>query len=135
MRRKQPLFFEESLEEPVLNLTPLIDVVFVLLITFLLISPMLNVDHVELATAGVLSKTDTAQTPLAISLHSDDSIWFQGRKMTLAELSTSLKIEKNRFPQSAPQLVADKNCHFGLYQEIKNLLEECGFQQMDVILQ
>jgi len=136
MRRKYPLLLErEEPEEPLLNLTPLIDVVFVLLITFLLISPMLNVDHVELATAGVLSKTDTVQTPITITLRGDDTIWFQGVKVTMSDLARSLKSEKARSPQSFPQLIADKNSHFGLYQEIKNLFEECGFLQMDVVLQ
>lgn len=136
MRRKYPpLLEEEGSEEPLLNLTPLIDVVFVLLITFLLISPMLNIDHVELATAGVLNKTNANHAPLAITLRGDDTIWFQGHRVTIGELAKNLKREKGHSPQSFPQLIADKNCHFGLYQEIKNLLEECGFQQMDVVLQ
>ena len=37
-------------EESLLNLTPLIDVVFVVLIIFILIAPMLDVDKVQLAS-------------------------------------------------------------------------------------
>ena len=39
-------------EEPLINLTPLIDVVFVVLIMFIVIAPMLEVERVELASAG-----------------------------------------------------------------------------------
>ncbi len=122
-------------EESPVNLTPLIDVVFVLLITFMLIAPILNVDHVDLAPGGILSKQDVEESPFAITLRSDQSIWYRGRKISLKELSSQLKAEKLRFPSQLPQLIADKNCHFGLYQEVKNVLEECGFLQMDVVLQ
>ena len=134
MRRRQTLFPEDT-EEPPINLTPLIDVVFVLLITFMLLAPILNVDHVDLATSGALSKKDAVQTPFSITLRKDNTIEFQGQFVSLSTLSSQIKAEKERHPGQFPQLIADKNCHFGLYQDVKNLLEESGFQQMDVVLQ
>ena len=48
MRSRRPLFNHSSSEdESLLNLTPLIDVVFVVLIIFILIAPMLDVDKVQ----------------------------------------------------------------------------------------
>ena len=41
----------ESSEESLINLTPLIDVVFVLLITFIMIAPILKLDRIDLAPA------------------------------------------------------------------------------------
>jgi biopolymer transport protein ExbD len=132
MRKK--VFIEESEEETHVQLTPLLDVVFVLLITFMLLAPILNVDHVELATAGTTTKNQPAQSILTFTVRGDNSIWFQGKIVPISQLGTILRAEKQRFPEQCPQLIADKNCHFGTYQDIKNLLEECGFQQLDVIL-
>lgn len=134
-RRALPPLDDGDGEESPVNLTPLIDVVFVLLITFMLMAPILNVDHVDLAQGGILSKQEISQTPFAITLRGDQSIWFQGKKVNGKELALQLKAEKGRYPGQFPQLIADKNCHFGLYQDVKNILEECGFQQMDVVLQ
>ena len=134
-RRLSPPIDEEGLEEPLINLTPLIDVVFVVLITFMLIAPVLEIDLVELAPGGPSSKKEASNTPLAISVRSDNSIWYQGRQMTLPELERTLKIEKMRHPGQTPQLIPDKNAHFGTYQAVKNILEICGFEQMDVLLQ
>jgi biopolymer transport protein ExbD len=136
MRRKQiPLLESEGHEEPILNLMPLLDVVFVLLITLLLISPFLNVDHVELAPSGVLSKSDVSKSPLAITLKANDTLLWQGSPVTVGALKIHLQEAKKVHPKGVPQLIADKHCHFGTYQEVKNLLEESGFEQMDVILQ
>lgn len=134
MRRRQFPIYEEG-EEPLINLTPLIDVIFVLLITFMLLAPILNIDHVALAQSGVMSKQDAANVPLVITLRSDNTIWFRGKSLPLNQLGQMMKAEKSLYPGEYPQLVADKNCHFGLYQDVKNVLEECGFQQMDVVLQ
>lgn len=134
MRRRQFPIYEEG-EESLINLTPLIDVIFVLLITFMLLAPILNIDHVALAQSGVMSKQDAANVPLVITLRSDNTIWFRGKSLPLNQLGQMMKAEKSLYPGEYPQLVADKNCHFGLYQDVKNVLEECGFQQMDVVLQ
>jgi biopolymer transport protein ExbD len=137
MRRRQllPPLDDGDHEDALINLTPLIDVVFVLLITFMLLAPLLNVDHVELAKSGILSQTDLKNGPFAITLRSDNSILFQGKFVNFEQLKAAIHEQKLRFPGEFPQLIADKSCHFGLYQDVKNLLEECGFQQMDVLLQ
>jgi len=131
MRRKQLLSLEdEGYEEPLINLTPLIDVVFVLLITFMLIAPMLNIDQVDLASCGTIVRKEAPAAGVTITLRSDNSIWFQGKTTSLAQLKSMLPKDKGQ----TPQLIADKNAHFGMYQEIKNVLEESGFTQMDVLL-
>ena len=89
----------------------------------------------ELAQSGIMSKKEAASVPLVITLRSDHSIWFRGKSLKIHELGAVMKEEKKLHPGEYPQLIADKNCRFGLYQDVKNVLEECGFQQMDVVLQ
>ena len=137
MRRKlSPSLEEEGADEPLINLTPLIDVVFVVLITFMLIAPVLDIDLVELTQGGGHSnKKEAEHSALAISLRADHTIWFQGKALTLSDLEKAIKAEKARHPGQTPQVIPDKNAHFGTYQAVKNTLEACGFEQMDVLLQ
>ena len=135
MRKKfRSTLDQEPIEEPIINLTPLIDVVFVVLITFILIAPVLEVDSVDLAPAGPLEMKQLESSLISISVHSDNSIWYQGSKVTLAELSHFLKLEKIKNPGATPQLLHDQKAEFGTYQALKNTLESIGFEQMDVIL-
>ena len=83
----------------------------------------------------IKSKKETASSPLAISIRADNSIWFHGKPTSLLELERVLKKEKALHPGDTPQLIPDKNAHFGTYQAVKNTLELCGFEQMDVVLQ
>ena len=125
---------EEVADEPLINLTPLIDVVFVVLITFILIAPVLDIDSVDLAKSGGPEKKEMQTGPISIAVHADNSIWVQGKSVTLLELETFLKTEKKRHPQAIPQLVHDEKAHFGTYQKVKNTVESIGFEQMDVVL-
>lgn len=125
---------EDASEEPLINLTPLIDVVFVVLITFMLIAPVLDIDSVDLAPSGGTEKKELQTGPISISVHADNTIWFQGKKVSLVQLESLLKNEKKRHPHAIPQLVHDRQAQFGTYQALKNTLEAIGFEQMDVIL-
>lgn len=125
---------EDPIDEPLINLTPLIDVVFVVLISFMLIAPVLDIDSVDLAMSGGSEKKELQNGPIAIIVHADNSIWVQGSKVSLAQLDTLLRQEKKRHPHAVPQLIHDRLAQFGTYQSVKNTLESIGFEQMDVIL-
>jgi len=137
MRRKRRFVIsqKESFGEGFINLTPLIDVVFVVLVAFILIAPLLEVDHVELAPASVTSENDvTHKSPLTIFVREDNSIWFNHRLVSENELLGILKEKKRNFPTEVPQVYHDQKATFGTYQAVKNCVETAGYLQMDVIL-
>jgi len=138
MRKRHLAAIEEDLpDEPLVNLTPLIDVVFVILISFMLIAPILDIDSVVLAPSGPASKKESSalhNASLAISIRADNSIWFQGQRVSLENLEKRLLLEKKRRPTETPQMIPDARSHFATYCQVKNILEACGFEQMDIVL-
>ena len=125
-------------EESLLNLTPLIDVVFVVLIIFILIAPMLEIDKIQLANSFTKDskKTETPESsPITIHVREDNSIWIHSRQISSAELIFLLTAEKQKYPNKIPQLFHDKKALFGTYQTVKNAVEIAGFEELDIILQ
>lgn len=126
------------IEEPVVNLTPLIDVVFVILIMFIVIAPLLELDRVDLADAardpmeGSIAVQENS--PISIHVRKDNTIWFGKQRVNTKELTELLIKAKARYPKAKPQLFHDKSAHFGTYQSVKNAAEAAGFEQMDVVL-
>lgn len=133
-KRLRSLTDDDAAEEQLVNLTPLIDVVFVVLITFMLIAPVLDIDSVSLAPSGGAEKKELQASPISISVHADNTLWYQGKKISLSELDKALRLEKKRQPKAIPQIAHDRQAQFGTYQALKNTLETIGFEQMDVIL-
>lgn len=139
MTRSRISFTSHSpFEEPTVNLTPLIDVVFVILIMFIVIAPLMELDHVELAEGPSVplqgSQSVQEQSPISIHVYSDNTIKFNNQSATLSQLPELLNQAKLRYPTVTPQIFHDRRAHFGTYQAVKNSVEEAGFQQMDIIL-
>lgn len=130
--------FLATYEEPVINLTPLIDVVFVILIMFIVIAPLLELDRVELADGPFpgVDKSIAVQSegPITIHVNQNNRILLNSQSVSIDQLITALKPLKSRFPKSRPQVFHDKRAQFGTYQAVKNAVEGAGFQQMDIIL-
>ena len=124
-------------EEPTVNLTPLIDVVFVILIMFIVIAPLLEIDRIELAhsSPALLNSTSAQEgSPISIYVNADNTILFNKKIISIKNLLTIFKEEKLKHPQARPQIFHDRQAKFGTYQEIKNAAEEAGFSHIDIIL-
>lgn len=126
-------------EETQINLTPLIDVVFVVLIMFIIIAPMLELDRIQLAASTTRDSKEMAvvqeNSPVTIHVQENNTILFNHKIVTEKELIPLLKQAKHTYPQKIPQLFHDKKAHFGTYQTVKNAVEIAGFEQLDIILQ
>jgi len=129
---------QSPFEEPAVNLTPLIDVVFVILIMFIVIAPLLELDRVELADGPMAklpgSSSVQETSPITIHVQDDNSIWLNNQRTNPRELVALLKQAKLQYPNINPQIFHDKKAHFGTYQSVKNAAEEAGFSMIDIIL-
>ncbi|MGH2612560.1 MAG: ExbD/TolR family protein [Rhabdochlamydiaceae bacterium] len=127
---------DHAFPEAEMNLTPLIDVVFVVLIIFIIIAPMLELDRVELANAAPTKQGNTAPESSSISIHvkQDNTIWYGKRLVNVEQLTQILREARKTAGNRIPQLFQDKRAAFGTYQTVKNAVEVAGYEQMDVIL-
>ncbi len=88
-----------------INVTPLVDVVLVLLIIFMVITPMLQRGKpVVLPDAKALSALKSGGDPVIISVTKDKKIWVDKVEVPVADLAEVLKGEIEAHP-GAPVLV------------------------------
>lgn len=133
--RKRLLFDDSSKEESLLDLTPLIDVVFVVLIMFIIMAPLVEMEKVELAHCSTQTKTtSTSEENTTVHVQKDGTILLNKAKVDPHEFLTKLTVIKEHSPQMIPQVYHDKDATFGTYQMVKSILEKAGFTQMDLIV-
>ena len=123
-------------EGELINLTPLLDVLFVVLILFILISPLLNVDEISLSSGGVPKGSTIFDNhhPIKIYVKEDNSIWLANENLDLDRLAYQLKNFHLAYPQAPCELYHDQKATFGTYQNIKKIVEATGFETLNVIL-
>jgi Biopolymer transport protein len=127
MRRRH--FPDSEVDSGGVNLTPLIDVVFVVLILFILIAPMLELEKVQLASGsskGKQSSSIPTENTLTLHVKEDNTILVNRRPVGLEELLPVLQAFYAKNPRLIPQLFHDKRAYFGTYQSVKNSVESSG---------
>jgi biopolymer transport protein ExbD len=121
-----------------INLTPLIDVCFTILIMFIVVAPLLEMERVELANGPPVDEHNAVavqeKSSVTIHVYGDDTIAINKQLVTMCQLKEFLSFAKQKNPTAKPQLFHDRNAKFGTYQCVKNALEAAGFTEMDVIL-
>ena len=124
-------------ENELINLTPLLDVLFVVLILFILIAPLMNLDKISLTESSSKTLTQSSMNePEAISifLKADGTTTISSKvieKHTLKILLSEIYKKNNK---ALPRLFIDKKASFGSFTEIKDLIEECGFASLDLVV-
>jgi biopolymer transport protein TolR len=116
-----------------INVTPLVDVMLVLLIIFMVTAPLL--------TVGVpvdLPKTDakpiTGQDePLVISINSGGDVYLQETKIDIGDLVPRLQAITNNKPDTRIFVRGDKTVAYGRIVEVMGTVSSAGFNHVALI--
>jgi biopolymer transport protein ExbD len=112
-------------DQPQLNLTPMIDVLFLLIIFFMVATKFGDLErHVELQVPEVAEAGDAAPPPrpLVVSVFANGGLDLDGQPVTLAELTTQLTNARNRTGDPAVVIRGDAQCAF---QDVASALGAC----------
>lgn len=124
--------FQSNEPEPAsVDLTPLIDVVFQLLVFFLLTSAFISTGiTVELPDAETGESGD--DTTLAVSIDADGAIFVGPDEVTLEALDERLALEVEQGIVARVAVYGDVSVRYGLFMEILDRCRRNGL--MDVVL-
>lgn len=134
-RRLLGASFEET--EPAVNLTPLIDVVFVILFAFMVAAPLLEYERIELAVSEVEKQSLSplnGQEAIQLVIRADEMVFVNKEPVALPDLRQRLLACRQKQPEANLQLFCDQKASFGTYQRVKGVAEQAGFAQLDLFL-
>jgi biopolymer transport protein TolR len=101
-----------------INVTPLVDVVLVLLIIFMVITPLLQRGKaVQLPQAKVVSELKQGD-PILLSVTRDKKIWIDKNEVKREQLAEALISEMARMPGSPIILKGDKELEYKTVREV-----------------
>lgn len=101
--------FERTTKKPrQLGLTPLIDVVFLLLFFFMLSTSFIKTESMELSFPSGQEVKETPQAALRIFIHDDNRIFLDEDEMSLADLKAQLRLLLFKDPDRTILLLSGK---------------------------
>jgi biopolymer transport protein ExbD len=117
-----------------INVTPLVDVCLVLLIIFMVVTPMLQkgVDVLLPKGADPGKKPDNAnQVMLAMKV--DKTMWYEQKWYPEADMRVELQDLFARSPGKEIIVKADARLEYGEVKKLMKLVKECGFEDIGLI--
>ncbi|MBP1710334.1 MAG: tolR protein [Deltaproteobacteria bacterium] len=116
-----------------INVTPLVDVMLVLLIIFMVTAPMLSMG-IDVNLPRVKSKTvDLAEEKLILSINENKEIFLNKTRMSLQELNTKLAAIFEERVDREIFLRADKNVSYGFVVEVMSEIRKAGVDKLGMI--
>ncbi|ABK42995.1 Cell division and transport-associated protein TolR [Magnetococcus marinus MC-1] len=118
-----------------INVTPLVDIMLVLLIIFMVTAPLLT-HGIEVELPHVQSDAITAQVePLTISVSPDGSASIEGERMSLSEMTDKVTFVRKSTPSIRIFVRGDTHAAYGHVMAVMGALKAAGIEQVGLITQ
>jgi biopolymer transport protein TolR len=116
-----------------INVTPLVDVVLVLLIIFMVTAPMLQMG-IDVNLPRVKSKSiDVTEEKLILTINGGKEIFINKNKTSITDLGAKLEsIFANRIDREV-FMRADKNVPYGFVVEVMSAVRKAGVDKLGMI--
>jgi biopolymer transport protein TolR len=123
---------QSSLAE--INVTPLVDVVLVLLIIFMITAPVLQ-SGIEVAVPKTKTVKEITEERLVISIDKQQRVYLGNDAVNINEIGDQLR-KKIRDPQNQYIFVrADENVPFGAFATVMDAVKSSGITNVSIVTQ
>ena len=109
-----------------INITPLVDVVLVLLVIFLMTAPVLYQSAIKVQLPEAKSGEQTEQNLLSFTLDAEGTLYFKGEKILAADVAAKLGSISEKQKSEPVMIGADKKTPHGSVIEIMDVLKGLG---------
>ena len=119
-----------------INVTPLVDVCLVLLIIFMVVTPMLQKGvPVNLPVTEEPEKTPDTDKQLQISVKADGSVYLGSSVVRKEQVQSELEQIHQRTPDREIAVKGDKQVKYGAVLDVLKACREVGFNNVGLIAQ
>ena len=120
-----------------INVTPLVDVMLVLLIIFMITAPLAQHKiKIELPIAALVKPPDEAvMQPITLSVKDNGELYWNDEPITEAAMQAQLRVAAQRTPQPELQIRADRDTEYQIVASVMTDAKNAGMVKVGFITQ
>ena len=117
-----------------INITPLVDVVLVLLVIFMVTAPVLQ-SGIDVSVPKTKSVKEITEERLVISINKEQQVFLGNDAININEIGAKLR-QKVRDPRNYSVFVrADENVPFGAFATVMDAVKQSGIGSVSIVTQ
>jgi biopolymer transport protein ExbD len=118
-----------------INVTPLVDVMLVLLIIFMITAPLMTHKIQVKLPEATLEQIDKAPKtpPITLAVQQSGALYWNDEPITKALLESRLSIEAQKTPQPQINIRGDKTTKYRVVQEVVQIAQSQGMRKVGFV--
>ena len=109
---------EKQVDEMDINITPMLDIVFIMLIFFIVTTSFVRETGIDPQRPVAETATDQGHANILIGIDSDDQIWVNRQVVDVSQVRQIVENAVNENPASSAVLIADEEAAAGVVLDI-----------------
>ena len=129
MRRR---FIKKSDEEASVDMTPLLDVVFIMLIFFIVSTSFVKESGIEVNRPGAATAVKKQRANILIGISQTGDIWISKRQIDLRSVRANIEKLKAESPEGSVIIQADKDAKTGVLVQVMDQVRLAGVVNVSI---
>ncbi|WP_029888778.1 ExbD/TolR family protein [Polycyclovorans algicola] len=119
-------------EDAAIDLTPMLDVVFIMLIFFIVTTSFVKEAGVDVNRPSADTATRQEQGSIMIALRANGEVWMDRRQVDLRAVRAYIERQRVESPEASVVILADTGAETGLLVEVMDQVRLGGIAQISI---
>jgi len=121
-----------NIEEADINITPMLDIVFIMLIFFIVTTSFTKETGVTIIKPVAGQAVAIQNGTILIGVRPNDDIWMEKRQVELREVRQMVERARAENPEGSVVIVADKGSRIGTLAQVMDQVKMAGVQGISI---
>lgn len=122
----------EQGEEAEINITPMLDIVFIMLIFFIVTTSFIKETGIDPRRPEAETAESRQRGNILIGISENDQIWMQKKQIDLGQIRPLVEAAKAENPESSVVIIADEEASTGVLIDIMDQIRAVGVENVSV---
>ena len=124
--------FKRKSEESGIDLTPMLDVVFIMLIFFIVTTSFVKESGIDVSRPSAKTAKKKQRASILVAINQSGEIWIQRRKVDIRAVRANIERLHAETPEGTVVIQADKRSETGLLVDVMDQIRLAGVENIAV---